>query len=174
MKMDTKQHNKSMKILCWSFLGMILMVIAFIFSGCKTAKEMINERIDSVYIEKLIPYSLPADSAAIYALLECTEEGEVILQHLDMANTKNIQMKFALDSIGNLKTGIKVQYDTLYLPSKEKIVTVDKIIQQTVEVEKEFNWWTRLRIWVGNLAVIVGGVWILIKLIKMKFVGTIR
>ena len=61
-----------------------------LFTGCRSRVQYvpIENETDSVYIDRLIPYPLPADSASIRALMECDENGKVILRWLDIANSK--------------------------------------------------------------------------------------
>lgn len=136
----------------------------FVLMSCRTSKQntsISNER-DSVYIEieKLIPVEVPADSAAIRALLECDENGKVVLKWLDMANTKNVQLQFLLDSLGNLMTNFKVPPDTVYIPSKEKTLSTNKKREETkiVEVEKELTKWQRFCIRFTTVVLIIAGI----------------
>lgn len=95
--------------------------------------------------------ALPPDSASIRALLECDENGRVVLKWLDLANTKNVELMFQLDSLGNLLAKMKVPPDTVYLPSKEKLVYKDRIIQKIEKVEKELSWFQSFFIHSGKI-----------------------
>lgn len=132
---------------------LLLLSLALWLVGCKTKAPttVLTHRTDSIYIDKLIPYPLPPDSASIRALMECDENGKVVLRWLDMANTKNVQLMFALDSLGNVIADMKVKRDTLYLPSRETIVT--KEVEVPVPVEKELSRWEKVKIKVGGLAI---------------------
>lgn len=131
------------------------MTITFLLtlSGCRTKIHTvpIKNRTDSIYIDKLLPYPLPADSASIRALMECDENGKVVLRWLDMANSKNVQLIFTLDSLGEVIADMKVQRDTVYLPSRETIVT--KEAEVPVPVEKELSQWEKVKIEVGGWAI---------------------
>lgn len=131
---------------------LILLLFALCLFSCRTPKAGTEyERIDSIYIEKLIPVILPEDSAKIRALLECDENGKVVLHWLDIANTKNVELLFQLDSMGNLLAKMKVPPDTVYLPSKEKLVYKDKITQKIVTIEKQLSWWQYFFIYSGKI-----------------------
>lgn len=121
--------------------------------GCRTKiqPDAIENRIDSIYIDKLVPYPMPADSASIRALMECDENGKVVLRWLDMANTKNVELMFALDSLGNVIANMRVPRDTLFLPSKE--IYVDRKVEVPVLVEKELSRWEKIKIEVGGWAI---------------------
>lgn len=140
-------------------IGMLLALMS-----CRTSRlnsSVSNER-DSVYIEieKLVPVEVPADSAAIRALLECDENGKVVLKWLDMANTKNVQLQFLLDSLGNLLTNFKVPPDTVYVPSKETSLSTNKKTVETkiVEVERELTKWQRFCIRFTTVVLIIAGI----------------
>ena len=90
--------------------GMLAIAGILFLSGCRTKIQpvAIKNRIDSIYIDKLVPYPMPVDSASIRALMECDENGKVVLRWLDMANTKNVELMFALDSLGNVIANMRV------------------------------------------------------------------
>lgn len=155
--------------------AILFICLAFWLVGCKTKAPttVLTNRTDSIYIDKLLPYPLPTDSASIRALMECDENGKVVLRWLDMANSKNVQLIFTLDSLGEVIADMKIQRDTVYLPSKEVIVT--KEVEVPVPVEKELSRWEKVKIEVGGWAIgllsggLVVGVGYVIKwLIKKK------
>ncbi|MDB9001144.1 hypothetical protein PN653_11455 [Parabacteroides distasonis] len=133
--------------------GMLAIAGILALSGCRTKIQpvAIENRIDSIYIDKLIPYPMPADSASIRALMECDENGKVVLRWLDMANTKNVELMFKLDSLGNVIANMRVPRDTLYLPSKE--IYVDRKVEVPIPVEKELSRWEKIKIEVGGWAI---------------------
>lgn len=123
-------------------MRLLSIIITFILclAGCRTQVKYVpvENKQDSIYIDRLVPYPLPADSATIRALMECDENGQVILRWLDIANTKNIELQFKIDSLGQVIADMKVKPDTVYLPSKE--IIVDRKIEVPVPVEKELSW----------------------------------
>lgn len=119
--------------------------------SCRTIKYVPAEsNADSIVVEKLVEVQLPPDSATIRALLECDENGKVVLNWLDIANSKNAQAQLTIDSLGNLLAKMKTQQDTVYLPSKEVMVT--KEVKVPYPVEKELTRWQKLCVNVGGLA----------------------
>lgn len=131
---------------------LILLLFVLCLFACRTPQAATeHERVDSIYIEKLIPVILPEDSAKIRALLECDENGKVVLRWLDIANSKNVELLFQLDSLGNLLAKMKVPPDTVYLPSKEKLVYKDKITQKIVTIEKQLSRWQHFFIYSGKI-----------------------
>ena len=143
--------------------------------GCRTKIQpvAIENRIDSIYIDKLVPYPMPADSASIRALMECDENGKVVLRWLDMANTKNVELMFKLDSLGNVIANMRVPRDTLYLPSKE--IYVDRKVEVPVEVERKLSKWEQFKMDVGGWAIgaisgllLIGIGYVIVRLIKKR------
>ena len=122
-----------------------------VFCSCKTKYVPVNGQKDSVVVEKLVEVQLPPDSATIQALLECDENGKVVLAWLDIANSKNAQAQLTIDSLGNLLAKMKTQPDTVYLPSKE--VTVNKEVKVPYPVEKELTKWQQFRMDFGGWAI---------------------
>lgn len=140
----------------------------FILCSCRTVKYVpVESNADSIVVEKLVEVQLPPDSATIRALLECDENGKVVLNWLDIANSKNAQAQLTIDSLGNLLAKMKTQQDTVYLPSKE--VTVTKEVKVPYPVEKELTWWQQFRLDVGGWAIMIIAITILIIIIQIVY-----
>lgn len=124
-----------------------------LFTGCRSRVQYVpvENETDSIYIDRLIPYPLPADSASIRALMECDENGKVILRWLDIANSKNVELQFKIDSLGQVIANMKVKPDTLYLSSKE--ILVDRKIEVPVEIERKLSKWEQFKMDVGGCAI---------------------
>ena len=103
----------------------IILLMSTICS-CRSVKYVpVESSVDSIVVEKLVEVQLPPDSATIRALLECDENGKVVLSWLDIANSKNAQAQLTIDSLGNLLAKMRTQPDTVYLPSKEVTFTTE-------------------------------------------------
>lgn len=119
--------------------------------SCRSVKYVpVESTADSIVVEKLVEIQLPPDSATIRALLECDENGKVVLSWLDIANSKNAQAQLTIDSLGNLLAKMKTQPDTIYKTSKE--VTVTKEVRVPYPVEKELTRWQRMKLELGGWA----------------------
>ena len=119
--------------------------------SCRSVKYVpVESSADSVVVEKLVEVQLPPDSSTIRALLECDENGKIVLSWLDIANSKNAQAKLTIDSLGNLLAKMKTQPDTIYKPSKEVIVT--KEVKLNYPVEKELTRWQQMKLELGGWA----------------------
>lgn len=123
----------------------------FFVCSCRTIKYVpVESSADSVVVEKLVEVQLPPDSATIRALLECDENGKVVLNWLDIANSKNAQAQLTIDSLGNLLAKMKTQPDTVYLPAKE--VVISKKEKVPYPVEKELTRWQQMKLEIGGWA----------------------
>ena len=119
--------------------------------SCRSVKYMpIESSTDSIVVEKLVEVQLPPDSSTIRALLECDENGRVVLSWLDIANSRNAQAQLTIDSLGNLLAKMRTLPDTVYLPSKE--VTVTKEVKVPYPVEKELTRWQQMKLELGGWA----------------------
>ena len=128
----------------------IILLMSTICS-CRSVKYVpVESSVDSIVVEKLVEVQLPPDSATIRALLECDENGRVVLSWLDIANSKNAQAQLTIDSLGNLLAKVRTQQDTIYLPSKE--VTVTKEVKVPYPVEKELTRWQQMKLELGGWA----------------------
>ena len=110
----------------------------------------VESTTDSIVVEKLVEVQLPPDSATIRALLECDENGKVVLSCLDIANSKNAKAMITIDSLGNLLAKMRTQPDTIYKPSKE--VTVTKEVKVPYPIEKELTRWQQMKLELGGWA----------------------
>lgn len=121
-----------------------------VLCSCRTKYVPVESKADSVVVEKLVEVQLPPDSSTIRALLECDENGKVVLSWLDIANSKNAQAQLTIDSLGNLLAKMKTQPDTVYLPSKE--VVISKKEKVPYPVEKELTRWQQVKLELGGWA----------------------
>lgn len=142
----------------------IILLTSAIWS-CRSVKYVpVESSADSVVIEKLVEVQLPPDSSTIRALLECDENGRVVLSWLDIANSKNAQAQLTIDSLGYLLAKMRTQQDTIYLPSKE--VTVTKEVKVPYPVEKDLTRWQQIRLDVGGWSIVILCIAILLFIIR--------
>jgi len=143
----------------------ILLLLMLIISAisCTTAKKIsaIPIQKDSiVYVEKLVPVTLPADSSSVYALFECDSTNKVIMKELTEQKTKNLQtytdFKTDKNKISTLVYKIKTVHDTIYVKQIENTVYKEKPIPYTVEKEiNVLHWWQKVLMWCGVAFVIL-------------------
>lgn len=100
-------------------MKLILLFLTMLCGSCGNLNKSVSSESvirDSVYIQKLVPVALPADTAEFQALFRCDSLGKVYISNIRSLTTENIAMKFKLDSIGNLEQQVVVRHDTLFLP----------------------------------------------------------
>lgn len=132
----------------------IVVVVLCVMCSCRSVEYVpVESSTDSIIVEKVVEVPLPPDSATVRALLECDEHGRIVLRWLDIANSKNAQAQLAIDSLGNLLAKMKTQPDTVYLPSKE--VVVSKKEKVPYPIEKELSKWQQIRLEIGGFAIII-------------------
>ena len=128
-----------------------VILLASAICSCRSVKYVpVESTADSVVIEKLVEVQLPPDSSTIRALLECDENGRVVLSWLDIANSRNAKAQLTIDSLGNLLAKMRTNPDTVFLPSKE--VTVTKEVKVPYPVEKELSRWQQMKLELGGWA----------------------
>ena len=141
--------------------------LLLILYSCKASKEIVYEqKRDSVYVQKLIPVSLPADSSIVKALLQCDASGSVLLSRLSIETTRNARLSLLLDSLGNLQIETIVKLDTLYLPSDS--IRIETVLTEFVEVEKKLSKWDSFILRFGNW--IFGGLCCLLLFFIIRFI----
>lgn len=133
------------------YLFITILLTSAIWS-CRSVEYVpVESGTDSVVIERLVEVPLPPDSATIRALLECDENGKVVLSWLDIANSRNAQAQMTIDSLGNLLAKMKTRTDTVYLPAKEVVVSKKEKVPYTVE--RELTRWEQFRMDVGGWSI---------------------
>lgn len=118
------------------------LLLPLLLVSCKTTIP-VSESVRTEYVERLVPYALPPDSATLIALLECDSNGVVLLKSMDMLTSKNAKLLFQLDSMGRLMANMTVAPDTIFITQKE--TTTDKSKETVVYVEKEDSAFDKLQ-----------------------------
>lgn len=144
------------------YLTAISMIVLLMFS-CRSANEVIEQRTNSIYIQRLIPITLPADSSKIKALLECNDNNRVVVSQLMIEKSKNTELNFLLDSLGNLSIQSITRHDTIYLKSEE--ISTKVFVTEFKEVPAEFTNWERFVLKFGTAMF-----WIIVGLILFGIV----
>lgn len=134
----------------------ILLLLTLTFNACRSAKPSVN----SVEVEKLMPYKVGGDSATLLLEIDC---GEVkpIIRHISSTTSENIEISSVLKhNILSLQANTKPQ--TVWLPYKTLTQT------KTIEVYR-LHAWQKVLMFIGALALI----YLLIKIIiNIKKIST--
>lgn len=147
-------HRKRLQIRRLSIIGglaLLAMFIMLLLAGCSSTKYVpVGSDVKIVEKETMVPVPVPADSATIRALLACDKNGKVVLQWFDTEKSKNAQLQFAIDSLGNMLAKMKSVPDTIYAPSKE--TTIEREVRIPYPVEKELTRWQKVKVELGGWA----------------------
>lgn len=130
-------------------LGLIVVCLAgCLVGGCShkviPTKEIVTE---TVYRDRVVKVTHPADSGRLVALLRCDSANNVIMDELSVALTDKMRADVSLDSVGRLLANFRTLTDTI------RVVVTDTIIKQSdkrievVEVERKLNGWQRFCLW---------------------------
>lgn len=132
-------------------LALLAMFIVMLLAGCSSTKYVpVGSDVKIVEKETMVPVPVPADSATIRALLACDKNGKVVLQWFDTEKSKNAQLQFAIDSLGNMLAKMKSVPDTIYAPSKE--ITIEREVRIPYPVEKDLTRWQKVKVELGGWA----------------------
>lgn len=151
-----------------------VLLLLLLLGACHTPKASKQQTItlvttDTVIHERLVPISTPEDSARILALMQCDENGRVLLSWYEQQLSRNAELEFGLDSVGRLLAKFRTRPDTVYIEVADTTINQkeQKESKETVVVEVEkplTNWQNYLQTcgMIANIFVIVlAGVWLL-------------
>lgn len=131
-----------------------------------------HEQHDSVIVrERLVKVEVPVPVVKIERVVP-KDTASTLTDgiYTSKAWVKDGLLFHSLFTATDAKVSGKVQVaDTTKVSNKRKIITITKRITKTKYKEKPLNWFDRLRLWVGTLAIIVICVSALMYLLKLKF-----
>lgn len=138
--------------------NIIITLAVLMLIGCKTRTiiETVNDTVqfETVTIrDRIVEVPVPADSAEMFALMECDSNNQVSMRLIEQLNGENTKLSLALDSIGLLRVKANVDETTVNAnvtdTARTKIQTIR--LTKTVTVrEKDKNW---IIMWIGIIAV---------------------
>jgi hypothetical protein len=161
----------------YSFLIIFLLII-----GCKSASvREIPVRTETRVIERLVPVRIPADSAAVRALLECDSMNRVRIKELSESKSKGIESDISLSTNeqgdAELNYNVKTVPDTVYIPAKDSIIYKDVPVYVTIEKPVNFlTGWQWAQVYLGRLFLIlacIAGIYVGFKVLKKKYFSKI-
>lgn len=149
---NDKRREKAYKGCFWSMvlaLATFLIVSVILLTSCTTTKvvEVEKVRTDTTYITKW-----QKDSVWLHDSIHIKERGDTV-----MIERWHTQWRDRL----RVDTIYQATHDTIPQPYPVETIKV---------VEKELNWWQRLRLWIGNvgLMALLGFVgWLGVRLLKV-------
>lgn len=136
------------------------MVLPVLFSSCRTGRQVVVvEGKDSIRIEERLRYVQVVDT---FFMEVPPQSGE----RTTADSTSHLENDYAMSDARIMADGslyhsleTKPRTDTLtqelYVQAKDSIVYREKVIPKIVSVEKELNWFVRMRIWLGNIMLVL-------------------
>ena len=146
-----------------------ILLAALCFFGCRAKEVVVHENVRTEYIRQLVPVVLPDEGASASALLECAENGAVLLSRFEVETSKNARMTLMIDSMNNLSVEAIVERDTVFLKQDSVIITRDVLKTEIAYKEKELSIWQNVRLWAGNVSIILIVIVIGYLFFKFKF-----
>lgn len=151
-----------------------MLLLTLLLTACATRRAVEQQTVtivttDTVVTERLVPVVSPEDSARILALMQCDENGRVLLSWYEQQVSRNAQLEFSLDSLGRLLARFRTRPDTVYIEVTDTTVNRKEQNEETktvtVEVEKPLTRWQGYLQTCGMIAnvfiIVLVGTWFL-------------
>ena len=157
-------------------LFLFIAIVLFLFSSCRPGQQLVVvEGRDSVRVEERVREVKVTDTLFIEVPRQAAERTTA-------DSSSHLENDYALSDARILADGsllhtleTKPRTDTLTrelsVQAKDSIIYREKVVPQPVPIEKPIGWFTRLRLWLGNvmLALISGAVaWAAARLILKR------
>ena len=157
-------------------ISLLFIAIVLLCSSCRTGRQVVVvEARDSVRVVERVREVRVVDTV----LVEVPPQREVVTVRDSSSHLEN---DYALSDARILADGslfhtleTKPRTDTLArevgVQVRDSIVYRDKVVPQVVSVEKELNWFAQLRLWLGNvMLVLIAGavVWAAARLVLKR------
>lgn len=134
-------------------------IVMLLFSSCRTGKVVVVEAKDSVRVEERVREIKVTDT--LFVEVPMQKESTTVrdsMSHLENDYAISDARVMADGSLyHSLET--KPRTDTLTqelsVQAKDSIIYREKVIPKIYPVEKELNWFVRMRIWLGNIMLVL-------------------
>lgn len=134
-------------------------IVMLLFSSCRTGKVVVVEAKDSVRVEERVREIKVTDT--LFVAVPMQKESTTVRD-----STSHLENDYAISDArimidGSLYHSLetKPRTDTLTqelsVQAKDSIIYREKVIPKIYPVEKELNWFVRMRIWLGNIMLVL-------------------
>ena len=140
-----------------------VVAIVLLFSSCRTGRQVVVvEARDSVRVEERVREIKVSDT--LFVAVPMQKESTTVRD-----STSHLENDYAISDARVMADGslyhsleTKPRTDTLSrevgVQVRDSIIYREKVVPKIVPVEKELNWFTQMRIWLGNvLLVLIAG-----------------
>ena len=134
MAYDEKDFNRALgKVIKWLVVWMVILFVLALLASCRQVEYVTVEKVrtDTTYITKW-----QKDSVWLHDSIHIKERGDTVM--IERWHTQWRE---------------RLRVDTIYQATHDTIPQPYPI--ETVKlVEKDLNWWQRLRLWIGNIGLL--------------------
>lgn len=159
-------YEKTMKVLTWCIVGIVMMLLVGLLAGCKTKKTIEkSETSDSVRIE----YREKIVKVPVNVIVEVPVEKKVQMDrdssHLETSFAVSEAKMVWIDGVLFLRHSLEnkpqkiEKKDSVPVAEKEKVVWKTRRVYYTKRdiqyVEKRLSWWQKGLMWSGGIGIVV-------------------
>ena len=134
-------------------------IVLLLFSSCRTGKIVVVEGKDSIRIEERVREIKVTDT--LFVAVPMQKESTTVRDSMSHLENDYAISDARIMADGSLYHSLetKPRTDTLTqelsVQAKDSIIYREKVIPKIVPVEKELNWFVRMRIWLGNVMLVL-------------------
>ena len=137
-----------------------VVAIVLLFSSCRTGRQVVVvEARDSVRVEERVREIKVSDT--LFVAVPMQKESTTVRD-----STSHLENDYAISDARVMADGslyhsleTKPRTDTLSrevgVQVRDSIIYREKVVPKLVPVEKELNWFTQMRIWLGNVMLVL-------------------
>lgn len=138
----------------------LCMVLPVLFSSCRTGRQVVVvEARDSVRVEERVREIKVTDT--LFVEVPMQKESTTVRDSMSHLENDYAISDARINPDGSLYHSLetKPRTDTLSrevgVQVRDSIVYREKVVPKIVPVEKELNWFVRMRIWLGNIMLVL-------------------
>lgn len=139
---------------------MTFAVALLLFSSCRTGRQVVVvEARDSVRVEERVREIKVTDT--LFVAVPMQKESTTVrdsMSHLEndyAVSDARIMIDGSLYHSLETKPRTDTLTQELSVQAKDSIIYREKVVPKIVPVEKELNWFTQMRIWLGNIMLVL-------------------
>lgn len=134
-------------------------IVMLLFSSCRTGKVVVVEAKDSIRIEERLRYVPVVDTFFMEVPAQSAERTTAdSMSHLEndyAVSDARINPDGSLYHSLETKPRTDTLTQELSVQAKDSIIYREKVVPKIYPVEKELNWFVRMRIWLGNIMLVL-------------------
>ena len=134
-------------------------IVLLLFSSCRTGKIVVVEGKDSIRIEERVREIKVTDT--LFVAVPMQKESTTVrdsMSHLEndyAVSDARIMIDGSLYHSLETKPRIDTIPKELSVQARDTTIYREKVVPKIYPVEKELNWFVRMRIWLGNIMLVL-------------------